>query len=946
MELTKTLTIFQKFLPKQKSESFQELYHKLSTEYEGLSKTISPLQLIQIFSSLSLFNFTEAQRATKEEIKLQQKRLERNQKKRDETHEKDESHELVLIMYKLGKFLKTFCVVEKEYYQGRINNQLNKKKKKKRKRSLSASLKNNEKLTLDLKYLKLKQKSTKLVEKIKSILSKSLRDQKNRRKTEKKKHDLDKMNQTKQFLEKKNMQSENPFQFNQKKPSSNHKANEKQNHDSLKEKDLKKKKNKQKKKTKSNKKQTNNNKQKQKQKHKHTHKHSHSHGHSHRHTQRDQVNKKVNDNKTKNRNKNKRKNNNNNNDDNDNDNNNNNNNTKKKNKKKNNNKNNGERQNRQIKEQNREQNLYFLSDLLLDLEHLMDIRLEMLSFYKKLAKLSELIVWNVDYKAILNKLTSTCYKFFGKIKHTLILKMEENCIFEIGIMINLFAVQYLFNKFDLLTTLLAMFNTKELIIKWKSKLNEPTKSFKLDPRIKGLHASNEDNNNKSHKNKNKNKKNNNYNYNFYLNYENNKNNNNNSDSDTDSDTDTDTDYDSDSDSDFNLDSNYSQNSRKKKRKKKIEKKMKKKRKKKKKKKKIRNIITKKKNRKRISSQIKKTAIQTDENENYTLVDWCSEFYESLVNKISIYYITGLRKSYNNSNFDRDSWMKQQKDRTDIFLNFNTFFTRNGAYWIALILNDVDENNINTNKLRNGYNCHKQKEIKNRNSLYRKVYKNHTLSETDESISGREIQEGSSVENDDFDGDNDDMEYEYDYDYGKSIGFGNGTEIERHQNKNYKYNYNYNDNDNEGEGEGEGEGENEDEDENLSKSKIKILFEDDLKNSKKINRERSFRSKITQKHFCIFSFPTESRYSNKDYPIMVNLLNESITKLRKYDKPIYHYDKKRSMTLWFAQVELNITLIVEFKKKKKNKDKNTLNFISKTIQQLRNINLYKRFVNND
>ncbi|KAJ3436278.1 hypothetical protein M0812_18335 [Anaeramoeba flamelloides] len=176
MELTKTLTIFQKFLPKQKSESFQELYHKLSTEYEGLSDTISPPQLIHIFSSLSLFNFTEAQRATKEEIKLQQKRLERNQKN------KEESHELILITYKLGKFLKTFCVVEQEYYQERINNQLNKKKKKKRKRSLSASLKNNQKLTLDLKYLKLKQKSTKLVEKIKSILSKSLRDQKKSKK--------------------------------------------------------------------------------------------------------------------------------------------------------------------------------------------------------------------------------------------------------------------------------------------------------------------------------------------------------------------------------------------------------------------------------------------------------------------------------------------------------------------------------------------------------------------------------------------------------------------------------------------------------------------------------------------------------------------------------------------------------------------------------------------
>ncbi|KAJ6244580.1 kicstor complex protein c12orf66 [Anaeramoeba flamelloides] len=303
-------------------------------------------------------------------------------------------------------------------------------------------------------------------------------------------------------------------------------------------------------------------------------------------------------------------------------------------------------------------------------------------------------------------------------------------------------------------------------------------------------------------------------------------------------------------------------------------------------------------------------------------------------------------------------MKQQKDRTDIFLNFNTFFTRNGAYWIALILNDVDENKINTNKLRNGYNCHKQKETKNRNSLYRKVYKNRSLSETEESLSGREIQDGSSVEKDDIDDDNDDMEYEYDYDYGKSMGFGNDNGIEREHNENYNYNYNedadedddedegrYGDGD-ENEDEDEDEDVDEDENENLSKSKIKILFEDDLKNSKKIHREQSFRSKITQKHFCIFSFPTESRYSNTDYPIMINLLNESITKLRKYDKPIYHYDKKRSMTLWFAQVELNITLIVEFKKKKKNKDKNTLNFISKTIQQLRNINLYKKFVNND
>ncbi|KAJ6250865.1 kicstor complex protein c12orf66 [Anaeramoeba flamelloides] len=791
MELTKTLTIFQKFLEKQKSGSTQDLNSKLTTEYQELQKTVSsPLQLINTFSSLSLFNFAVAHQSTGQEIEFQQKRMEIN-KKQQKTNQKQkfENEELIILRQKLGKFLKIFCVLEQE----------------------------------------LKQKSTKLVEKIKSIHSKSHWNQKIKRKTENNHHkSVNKGKSKKSYLiEKRKITNKSQANLTQKQGSQN--TEFKKEEFNLDQNKLTKKKEEEEEKKKKNKSKFNKN----------------------------QKNNKKKKRKWQGKGKGKKRSN--------------------------------VHENEQKKEPSREKELSFLRNLFIDFEHLIDIRLEMLSFYKKLANFGKKEVYDVDYKRILNKLTRICSMFLGKIEHTLILKIEENCIFEVGIMMNLFGVQYLFKKFDLVTTLLAMFNAKELILKWKLKLNKQMNFIQVDSRNKNEinMGQIQQNNNNSDNNYNFQSSNLNYdNKNIKIGNNNNQNNNNNN----------------------NNNQNTNQN--------RLSKKSNKRR------KKIRIRRFSLKNRKMISIPTKKrrTVTQVDENENYTLVDWCSEFYESLVNKISIYYITPLRKSYNNSYLDRESWMKQQKDRTDIFLNFNTFFTRNGAYWIALVLNDVDQNNINTNQLRNGYKCDHKKQKSSKNQ-YGNIFSSRSSSE--ESFSGG-VQYSSSDQNEFYD-DNYDM---------NDDGDGAGDEV-------------VDDDENDGNGNGNGNNHNKNDIKNnsLSKSKIKISFDKDIKNSKQMHREQSFRSKITKKYFCIFSFPTESRNTNTDYPIMINLLDESIGKLRKSDKPIYYYDKKRSMTLWFAQVEQNITLIVEFKKKKNSKDKNTLNFIYKTIQQLRNINLYKKFVNN-
>ncbi|KAJ6251385.1 kicstor complex protein c12orf66 [Anaeramoeba flamelloides] len=137
-------------------------------------------------------------------------------------------------------------------------------------------------------------------------------------------------------------------------------------------------------------------------------------------------------------------------------------------------------------------------------------------------------------------------------------------------------------------------------------------------------------------------------------------------------------------------------------------------------------------------------------------------------------------------------------------------------------------------------------------------------------------------------------------------------------------------------------------ENLEDNKIEIIWEknkipNNCNEEDQEEKDNSIYQSGLKQYPVIFSYPSSSQPTGGEYPTLISLILDSKPKVLSLGKIFTFYDKKLNRTYFLKQVEKNITLAVIFKKKKKNKDTRTLNFIHQFISKLTLNDLWKRFI---
>ncbi|KAJ6253664.1 kicstor complex protein c12orf66 [Anaeramoeba flamelloides] len=584
-----------------------------------------------------------------------------------------------------------------------------------------------------------------------------------------------------------------------------------------------------------------------------------------------------------------------------------------------------------------------LLQFLKDLVNVYHIRLEMLTFYKKIIKLNNNpnSITNINYDTILNLLSCIKLKFLKDAKKkNIIFRLEKNITFEINILLDLFYVQHAFQNFSLVNSLFKMYNIKLNISKWKKFLSDQKLYLKVieKSKIKNGNSITKLNSNK------------------------------NIGTTTTATTPTTTTDNNGEDKKQNQNSpnqKINQNSKKQKQNSK----------------KLKNRDKQKQSLLQSQNITKFWGLNnlTFESNSglVTLIDCFTDFYELLINKISLYYSNQLRKHHLLAKFNKFHFVEKQINRIDLLLIINQFLTKKGAHCIALFANDINEECASKLNPPSGYNIEKSY-----NELQKKKNKSKLILDTSDTES-----ESDYYDESDFCIDlpkNENNNNNSDNDTNTNTNTNTNTEIDDEENDKRNDSKCEEDNDyvSKNNNSNSNSNSNNTNDNNNAKQKIDqnntntLYYKDNFQKNKEIKLNLissdeeipnlSVKSKVHQKikisfeqqnnkkkngqillglrkYPCIFSYPSSSRPSGSDYPNLVSLIVDSTLKLRT-GRIVYFYDRKIQITYFLLQIEPQIVLVITFKqKRKRSKDKQIITFMQKLRDKLRCLMIFKKYL---